>query len=97
VQALAGEDITIYVNYSQTRSFCYVDDLIESFVRLTASPKVVTGSINFGNPVELTMIELVEQVLKLTNSRSKLKHMPLSADYPKQRRPYISKARSVLS
>jgi UDP-glucuronate decarboxylase len=97
MQALAGEDITIYGDGSQTRSFCYVDDLIEGFVRLMASPKDVTGPINLGNPVEFTMIELAEHVLKLTSSKSKLKHMPLPADDPKQRRPDISKARTTLS
>ena len=96
MQALSGEDITIYGDGSQTRSFCYVDDLIEGFVRLMASPQDVTGPVNIGNPVEFTMIELAEQVLKLTQSRSKLKHMPLPADDPKQRRPDIGKARSTL-
>ncbi|MBL8907753.1 MAG: SDR family oxidoreductase [Rhizobiales bacterium] len=96
MQALAHEDVTIYGDGSQTRSFCYVDDLIEGFVRMMASPKEVVGPINLGNPVEFTMVELAEQVLKLTNSKSKLKHMPLPADDPKQRRPDISKARSTL-
>ena len=96
MQALAGEDLTIYGDGSQTRSFCYVDDLIEGFVRLMASPEEVTGPVNLGNPVEFTMLELAEQVLKLTNSKSKLKHMPLPADDPKQRRPDITKARTTL-
>lgn len=96
MQALAGEDLTIYGDGSQTRSFCYVDDLIDGFVRLMASPKDFTGPVNLGNPVEFTMIELAEHVLKLTNSKSKLRHMPLPADDPKQRRPDISKARSTL-
>ncbi|MFO0991229.1 MAG: UDP-glucuronic acid decarboxylase family protein [Hyphomicrobiales bacterium] len=96
MQALAGEDITIYGDGAQTRSFCFVDDLIEGFVRMMASPKDVTGPVNFGNPVEFTMIELAEQILKLTNSKSKLKHMPLPVDDPKHRRPDISRARSTL-
>jgi len=96
MQALAGEDITIYGDGSQTRSFCYVDDLIEGFVRLMASPQEVTGPINLGNPVEFTMIELAQAVLKLTNSKSKLTYMPLPADDPKQRRPDINRARSTL-
>jgi len=96
MQALVGEDLTIYGDGSQTRSFCYVDDLIEGFVRLMASPQDVTGPINLGNPVEFTMLELAEEVLKLTQSKSKLKHMPLPADDPKQRQPDISKARSTL-
>jgi UDP-glucuronate decarboxylase len=96
MQALTDEDITIYGDGSQTRSFCYVDDLIEGFVQMMASAKEVTGPINLGNPVEFTMVELAEQVLKLTNSKSKLKHMPLPADDPKQRRPDISKSRATL-
>jgi len=96
MQALAGEDLTIYGDGSQTRSFCYVDDLVEGFVRLMASPQDITGPVNLGNPVEFTMVELAKEVLKLTQSRSKLKHMPLPADDPKQRRPDISKARLTL-
>ena len=97
MQALSGEDITIYGDGKQTRSFCYVDDLIDGFVRLMASPKDTTGPVNLGNPVEFTMIELAEQVLKLTGSKSKLKHLSLPADDPKQRRPDIGKARKLLS
>jgi UDP-glucuronate decarboxylase len=97
IQALSGEDITIYGDGKQTRSFCYVDDLIDGFVRLMASPKETTGPVNLGNPVEFTMIELAEQVLKLTGSKSKLKHLSLPADDPKQRRPDIGKARKLLS
>ena len=96
VQALTNQPITIFGEGQQTRSFCYVDDLIEGFVRLMASPSDVTGPINLGNPGEFTMIELAEQVLKLTNSRSQIVHKPLPEDDPKQRRPDISKAKAVL-
>ena len=93
VQALKGEPITIYGDGKQTRSFCYVDDLIEGFIRLMDSPKEITGPINLGNPGEFTMLELAEAVIRLTGSRSKLTHLPLPHDDPKQRRPDISKAR----
>jgi UDP-glucuronate decarboxylase len=96
VQALRGQDITIYGDGSQTRSFCYVDDLIEGMIRLMDSSDDVTGPINVGNPGEFTMIELAENVLRLTKSRSKLVRMPLPADDPKQRKPDITKARNVL-
>jgi UDP-glucuronate decarboxylase len=96
VQALRGQDITIYGDGSQTRSFCYVDDLIEGMIRLMDSPDDVTGPINVGNPGEFTMIELAENVLRLTGSKSKLVRMPLPADDPKQRKPDITKAKTVL-
>ena len=96
MQALAGDDITIYGDGSQTRSFCYVDDLIEGFLRLMASEKHVTGPVNLGNPGEFTMIELAELVIRTTGSKSKLKHLPLPADDPKQRRPDITRARETL-
>jgi UDP-glucuronate decarboxylase len=96
VQALRGEDITIYGDGSQTRSFCYVDDLIEGMLRLMASDAEVTGPINIGNPGEFSMLELAEMVLKLTNSSSKLKHLPLPQDDPKQRRPDITLAKNKL-
>jgi UDP-glucuronate decarboxylase len=96
VQALKGEDITIYGDGLQTRSFCYVDDLIEGMIRLMDSAEDVTGPINVGNPSEFTMIELAENVLRLTGSKSKLIKMPLPADDPKQRKPDITKAKSVL-
>jgi UDP-glucuronate decarboxylase len=96
VQALKGQEITIYGDGSQTRSFCYVDDLIEGMIRLMDSPDDVTGPINVGNPGEFTMIELAENVLKLTKSKSKLVRMPLPADDPKQRKPDITKAKTVL-
>lgn len=92
VQALKGEDITIYGDGSQTRSFCYVDDLIDGFVRMMASPLSLTGPVNLGNPVEFTVAELAEQVLALTGIRSRIVHRPLPTDDPRQRRPDISRA-----
>jgi len=96
MQALRGEPITIYGDGSQTRSFCYVDDLVEGMIRLMDSPDTVTGPINIGNPDEFTMIELAETVLRLTGSTSKLVRMPLPADDPRQRQPDISRARNTL-
>ena len=96
VQALQGKDITIYGDGLQTRSFCYVDDLIEGMIRLMDTGDDVTGPINVGNPGEFTMIELAETVLKLTKSKSKLVRLPLPADDPKQRKPDITRARSTL-
>jgi UDP-glucuronate decarboxylase len=96
MQALKGEDITIYGDGLQTRSFCYVDDLIDGMIRLMDSPDDVTGPINVGNPDEFTMIELAESVLKLTGSKSKLTRLPLPADDPKQRQPDITRARNTL-
>ena len=96
VQALRGEDLTIYGDGTQTRSFCYADDLVDGFIRLMKSPDSVVGPINLGNPGEFTMLELAEKVLRLTGSKSKLIHMPLPEDDPKQRRPDISKAKHYL-
>ncbi len=95
VQALKGQDITIYGDGTQTRSFCYVDDLIEGFVRLM-NQNEVTGPINIGNPGEFTMLQLAEITLKLVGGKSKIVHRPLPNDDPKQRRPDITQARSVL-
>jgi len=95
VQALKGEPITIYGDGQQTRSFCYVSDLIEGFVRMMNQCETV-GPVNLGNPNEFTMLELAELVLKLTNSKSKLVFNPLPMDDPKQRRPDISKAKQFL-
>ncbi|RAN41867.1 MULTISPECIES: UDP-glucuronic acid decarboxylase family protein [unclassified Hyphomonas] len=92
VQALKGEDITIYGDGDQTRSFCYVDDLIDGFLRLMSTPKETTGPINIGNPKEFTIRELAETVIDLTGTSSKLISLPLPADDPKQRQPDISKA-----
>ena len=96
VQALKGEDITIYGDGLQTRSFCYVDDLVEGMIRLMDSPDEVTGPINIGNPGEFTMIQLAELVLKLAHSKSKLVRMPIPADDPKQRKPDITRAQNTL-
>lgn len=96
VQALRGEDITIYGDGSQTRSFCYVDDLIEGFVRMMASPKKVTGPVNMGNPSEFTIKELAETVLKMVGGKSKLVFKPLPQDDPKQRQPDITLAKETL-
>ena len=96
VQALKNEDITIYGDGSQTRSFCYVDDLIEGFVSLMNTEQGVTGPINLGNPGEFTMLELAEKVIYLTQSKSSLVFMPLPADDPKQRKPDISLAKDKL-
>lgn len=92
VQALKGEDITIYGDGLQTRSFCFVDDLIDGFLRMMASPPSLTGPVNLGNPVEFTVAELADQVLALTGSRSRIVRCPLPADDPRQRRPDISLA-----
>ena len=96
VQALKGQDITIYGDGSQTRSFCYVDDLIEAMVRMMATPKGFTGPVNIGNPCEFTMLELAEKVISLTGSSSKLVFCPLPSDDPRQRQPDISLARKEL-
>ncbi len=96
VQALRGEDVTIYGEGSQTRSFCYVDDLIEAMLRMMDTEKGFFGPINIGNPGEFTMLELAEKVLRLTASKSRLVHKPLPADDPKQRRPDITLARAKL-
>jgi UDP-glucuronate decarboxylase len=95
-QALAGEDLTIYGDGSQSRSFCYVDDLMDGFLLLMTSPVDVTGPVNLGNPVEFTVLELAEHVLKLTASRSRVSHKPLPADDPRQRQPDIALAREKL-
>nr|WP_233286890.1 UDP-glucuronic acid decarboxylase family protein [Bradyrhizobium oropedii] len=96
VQALGGNDITIYGDGSQTRSFCYVDDLIEAMIRAMNTPNEFTGPINIGNPREFTIRELAEQVIALTGSRSKLVFAPLPSDDPRQRQPNITLARRVL-
>ena len=95
VQALRGEDITIYGDGTQTRSFCYVDDLIEGFLRLM-NQTAITGPVNIGNPGEFTMLQLAQLTLKLTGSKSKIVHRPLPGDDPKQRRPDITLAQKHL-
>lgn len=97
VQALAGEAITIYGTGKQTRSFCYVDDLVEALVRLMDSPDGFTGPVNLGNPGEFTMLELAEKVIKLTGSSSELRHEALPQDDPRQRQPDISLAGEQLA
>ena len=97
VQALKGDPITIYGEGKQTRSFCYVDDLVEGFLRLMNTGPDVTGPINIGNPVEFTMIELAQEVLSLTGSKSELVYLPLPQDDPTQRKPDISKAKQFLN
>ena len=95
VQALRGEDITIYGDGSQTRSFCFVDDLIEGFVRFMAQTETV-GPMNLGNPGEFTMLQLAQLTLKLVGGKSKIVHKPLPSDDPKQRQPDITLARKLL-
>ncbi len=96
VQALRGQDLTIYGDGSQTRSFCYVDDLVEGFIRFMGTSDDVTGPINLGNPGEFTVAELAEKVLAKIGGTSKIVRLPLPADDPKVRQPDISKAREVL-
>ena len=96
VQALKGQDITIYGDGKQTRSFQYVDDLVEAMIRMMATEDSFTGPVNTGNPGEFTMIELAEKVLELTNSKSKLIFQPLPSDDPKQRKPDITLAQEKL-
>ena len=96
VQALRGEPITIYGDGSQTRAFCYVDDLIDGMVRLMGTGHEVTGPINIGNPGEFTMLELAEEVLRITGSASPIEHRELPTDDPKQRRPDITLAKATL-
>ena len=96
VQALKGDDITLYGDGSQTRSFCYVDDLIEGILRLMDTEDNFTGPVNLGNPAEFTIKELAESVLQLTGSRSRLVFRPLPSDDPRQRQPDIRLAREKL-
>ena len=95
VQALKGEDLTIYGDGSQTRSFCYVDDLIEAFVRMMDQDEII-GPVNIGNPGEFTMLELAHAVLEQTGSKSKIVYQPLPGDDPKMRRPDITLAKKAL-
>jgi UDP-glucuronate decarboxylase len=97
VQALQGHDITIYGDGSQTRSFCYVDDLIEAIVRMMGTSSDVTGPINIGNPHEFTIRELAELVIEMTGTKSKIRFEPLPSDDPRQRQPNISMAKSILN
>jgi UDP-glucuronate decarboxylase len=96
MQALQDEDITLFGDGSQTRAFCYVDDLVDGLIRMMATPPDVTGPINIGNPGEFTIRQLAELVVELTGSRSRLIHRPLPADDPRQRQPNIARARELL-
>jgi UDP-glucuronate decarboxylase len=96
IQALLGRDITIYGDGSQTRSFCYVDDLIDGLIGLMDSHDEVVGPINLGNPIEFSMLQLANIILELTASRSRIVHRPLPQDDPQQRQPEITKAQNVL-
>jgi len=97
MQALRGENITVYGDGQQTRSFCYVDDLIDGFIAMMNCDDIFDGPINIGNPHEFTMLELAEKVITLVGGKSKLVFMPLPSDDPKQRKPDISKAKDALS
>jgi UDP-glucuronate decarboxylase len=96
VQALKGNAITIYGDGSQTRSFCYVDDMIEAMVRLMNSPDPLTGPINIGNPTEFTILELAKKIIKISGSKSKITYEKLPIDDPKQRKPDITLAKKEL-
>ncbi|MGD9189439.1 MAG: GDP-mannose 4,6-dehydratase, partial [Desulfobacteraceae bacterium] len=96
VQSLKNAPITIYGDGGQTRAFCYVDDLVDSLIRLMETPDEFTGPVNLGNPVEFTILELARKVIELTGSKSKIIHEPLPQDDPKQRKPDISVAKSEL-
>ena len=96
LQALQNKDITIYGKGEQTRSFCYVEDLLEAMVRMMATPDGFWGPVNIGNPAEFTILQLAETVLELTHSKSDLIFMPLPSDDPRQRRPDIATAQEAL-
>ena len=97
IQALRNQDITVYGSGNQTRSFCYVDDLVEGLMRLMETPDEITGPVNLGNPVEFTILQLAQEVLALTGSAAKIVHRPLPADDPRQRCPDISVAQELLA
>lgn len=97
IQALKGEDITVFGDGSQTRSFCYVDDLIEGLIKLMDSPDDFTGPINMGNPIEFSILQLAEKVIELTGTRSRVAFKPLPSDDPKQRQPDITLAEKKLN
>ena len=96
MQALTGKDITLFGTGAQTRSFCFVDDLVDALIRMMETPDELTGPINLGNPGEFTMLELAEQIIALTGSKSRISYLPLPADDPKQRCPDISLAMKEL-
>jgi UDP-glucuronate decarboxylase len=97
LQALRGKPITVYGDGLQTRSFCYVDDLIEGVLRLMNTPDDIIGPMNLGNPQEFTILELAEKVIELTNSKTEIRFQPLPADDPRQRQPDIDLAKKVLN
>lgn len=97
VQALKNKNITIYGDGSQTRSFCYVDDLVEGIIKMMNSREVFVGPVNLGNPTEFTIINLAEKIIKLTNSKSRIIYKPLPEDDPKQRKPNIDLAKKKLN
>jgi UDP-glucuronate decarboxylase len=96
IQALKGEDITVYGDGGQTRSFCYADDLIEGMIRLMNTGDEITGPVNIGNPGEFTILELAQKVIAITDSKSKIIYQPLPQDDPMQRQPDITKAKELL-
>jgi UDP-glucuronate decarboxylase len=96
VQALRGEPLTIFGDGGQTRSLCYVDDMVDALVRLMESPDDVTGPMNLGNPDELTIAEIARRIVAFTGSKSELRFLPLPEDVPRQRQPDISLARKIL-
>ena len=96
VQALKGENITVYGDGRQSRSFCYVDDLVEAILRMMDTPRDMTGPVNIGNPDEFTILELAEHIIELTGTRAKISFEPLPSDDPRQRRPDIAKAKEIL-
>jgi UDP-glucuronate decarboxylase len=96
MQALRNDDITIYGNGQQTRSFCFVDDMIDAFMLMMDTPAEFTGPVNLGNPKEFTMLELAEKVIALTGSKSKIIYQSLPADDPKQRKPDITLAKTKM-
>ena len=97
IQALLDKDLTVYGDGTQTRSFCYVDDLVDGLIKLMATKDQVTGPINIGNPGEFSMLELAGTIIEMTGSRSRIVHRPLPENDPRQRRPDISRAQEVLS
>jgi UDP-glucuronate decarboxylase len=97
MQALSGQDLTIYGDGSQTRSFCYVSDLVEGLIAAIKSDSTITGPINLGNPTENTILQLAQTIIQLTGSKSKISVLPLPSDDPKQRKPDISRANIMLN
>jgi UDP-glucuronate decarboxylase len=96
IQSLRNEDITVYGDGSQTRSFCYITDLVSALIKFIGLDEKITGPINLGNPIEFSIVEIAEIIIKLMNSRSKIIHEPLPLDDPKQRKPDITRAKNLL-